>query len=96
MFDIGLLSRIGQGLANCNLIAPCEGIDKGSVSASEESCYELLISKGAFMKRDIFERFKFLSDGECPIADMRSDLITNGRTDAGDGSCLPASSVDNG
>ena len=94
MLDIGLLGRIGQGLPNGNLIAPCEGIDEGSVGASKQTCYKVLIGKGAFVESDIVEGFKLLSDEERPLADMSSDLIAHGRTNAGDGSCLSASSVD--
>ncbi len=60
VLDVGLLRRISQRLANGHLIAPCEGIDKGSVGAGEQSCYEFLIIEGACEDGDIFETCELL------------------------------------
>ena len=77
VLDMSLFCRISQRFADGYLIAPRNGIDKCSVSTSEEFCYELSVLKGALKKSDIFEGFELLADGWCPLADMGSDFISN-------------------
>ena len=77
MLDMSLFCRISQQFADSYLIAPRDGIDKCSVSTSEEFCYELSVFKGALKKSDIFEGFELLANGWCLLADMGSDFISN-------------------